>query len=134
MKEDKHHTRITVSSNNINYTGDVGTPTAHLETVKILFNSVLLRKDAKFMSIDIFNFYLITPLEEFEYLRMHMKTIPQEIIKEYDLEKLQHNGWVYIEIRKGAYGLPQAGVLANDLLKERLQKAGYYPTSTMPGL
>ena len=39
-----------------------------------------------------------------------------------------------MEIRKGAYGLPQVGVLANDLLKERLQKAGYYPTSTTPGL
>ena len=59
-----------------------------------------------------------------------MKTTPAEIIKEYGLEELQHNGWEHVEIRKGAYGLPQSGILANDLLKERLQLAGHYPTST----
>ena len=44
MKEDKHRTRITVGGNNIKHAGDVGTPTAHLETAKMLFNSVLSRK------------------------------------------------------------------------------------------
>ena len=86
MKEDKHQTRITVGGNNIKYAEDISTPTAHLETAKMLFNSVLSRKNAKFMSIDISNFYLMTPLDKYEYLRMHMKTISQEIIKEYNLE------------------------------------------------
>ena len=44
MKEDKHQTQITVGSNNIKYAGDVSTPTAHLETTKMLFNSLLSRK------------------------------------------------------------------------------------------
>ena len=134
MKQDKHRTRTTVGGNNVKHAGDVGTPTAHLEIAKMLFNSVLSRKNAKFMSIDISNFYLMTPLDEHEYLRMHVKTIPQEIIEEHNLEQLQNNGWVYVETRKGACGLPQSGLLANDLLKERLQKAGHYPTSTTPGL
>ena len=30
------------------------------------------------------------------------------------------DGWVYIEIRKGMYVLPQAGILKNQLLEERL--------------
>jgi len=60
MKKDTHRTRITVGGNNIKYDGDVGTPTAHLKTAKVLFNSVLSCKDAKFMAIDIANFYLIT--------------------------------------------------------------------------
>jgi len=31
------------------------------------------------------------------------------------------NGHVYMEIRRGMYGLPQAGILANKLLRKRLQ-------------
>jgi hypothetical protein len=31
-----------------------------------------------------------------------------------------------MEIRKGMYGLPQAGILANKLLKKRLAKHGYF--------
>eukprot|EP00957_Ditylum_brightwellii_P110822 8452442-Ditylum_brightwellii.AAC.1 len=37
------------------------------------------------------------------------------------------NGWVYIEIKKGMYGLPQAGILANKLRTARLAEHGYYP-------
>ena len=63
-----------------------------------------------------------------------MKTISEEIIKEHELAKTQHNGWVCAETRKRAYGLPQVGTLSNDLLKERLKVAGCYPTSATPGL
>ncbi|KAL7545763.1 hypothetical protein ACHAWF_009116 [Thalassiosira exigua] len=36
------------------------------------------------------------------------------------------NGYIYMEISKGMYGLPQAGVWANKLLKERLIEHDYY--------
>jgi hypothetical protein len=41
---------------------------------------------------------------------------------------------VYIEIRKGMYGLKQAGLLANQLLQTRLAPFGYYPARHTPGL
>jgi hypothetical protein len=44
------------------------------------------------------------------------------------------DGWVYIEIRKGMYGLKQAGLLANQLLQTRLAPFGYYPARHTPGL
>ena len=44
--------------------------------------------------------------------------IPQEIIEQYNLQKLVHNGYVYIEVRKGMPGLKQAGKTANERLKE----------------
>ena len=40
---------------------------------------------------------------------------------------------VYIEIRKGMYGFPQASMLANKLLKRRLTKHGYYEVCHTPG-
>jgi hypothetical protein len=40
----------------------------------------------------------------------------------------------HIIIQKGMYGLPQAGILAQNLLEERLNKHGYHQSPTTPGL
>ena len=70
-----------------------------------------------------------------EYMKIHTSITPQEIIDEYDLTaKKDDKGWVYIEINKGMYGLPQAGILANKLLAERLAGDGYFQTAHTPGL
>ena len=53
-------------------------------------------------------------------MRMPIKFIPQEFIELYNLNTKVKNGYVYIEIQKGMYGLPQAGILVNKLLKTRL--------------
>jgi hypothetical protein len=47
---------------------------------KILFNSVISTADAHFMTMDISNFYLNTPLKHPEFIRMHINDIPEEII------------------------------------------------------
>ena len=73
-------------------------------------------------------------MERPEYMRMPVKLIPDEIMQAYDLLSLVTDGWVYIKIVKGMYGLPQAGKLANDLLKKRLAMWGYYPVQFTPGL
>ena len=45
-----------------------------------------------------------------------------------------HNGWMYVEIRKGMYGLPQAGLSVQELLKARLTVHGYTQDKLTPGL
>ena len=72
------------------------------------------------MTIDIANFYLMTPMDKHEHLRMNIKTFPDGIMKERKLGKIEHNGCACVEIRKGACGLSKAGILASDLLKERI--------------
>ena len=57
-----------------------------------------------------------------------------EIRIQYNLDALAVNDWVYVEICKGMYGLPQAGRLANQLLKTRLAPHGYYECKHTPGL
>jgi hypothetical protein len=54
-----------------------------------------------------------------------LSSLPQETIEKYDLIELSQDGKVYIEIQKGMYGLPQAGILANELLQRNLAKDGY---------
>ena len=50
------------------------------------------------------------------------------------MEANAHKGFVYLEIRKAIYGLPQAGILANKLLWKRLAPHGYYEVAHTPGL
>jgi hypothetical protein len=86
------------------------------------------------MMMDIKNYYLGTPLPRFEYMKMLLSRFPEEIIQKYNLNSLAVDGWVYIEIRKGIYGLKQPGILANQLLQTRLAPVGYYPARHTPGL
>jgi hypothetical protein len=135
QKTEKERTRLTVGGNLIHYPGDVSTKTAGLTTVKMLLNSVVSTPKAKFMCMDIKNFYLNTPLERFEYMRMNIALLPQEIIDKYNLlDIVDAKGWVYMEIRKGMYGLPQAGLLANQLLQKRMATHGYYQCKHTHGL
>ena len=69
-----------------------------------------------------------------EYSRIKLSNIPQEFIDEYDLTAHNFDGWVYLDILRGCYRLPQAGKLANDIIRIRLNKYGYYEFSTTPGL
>jgi hypothetical protein len=135
QKADPNRARITVAGSRICYPGDVGTPTASLDLVKMMLNSVLSRPGAKFACFDAANFYLQTPeMDRKEYVRIKYADIPQEFRDEYALPAFEHKGWVYFEVVRGAYGLPQSGRLANDLLRKRLNLAGYHEAATTPGL
>jgi hypothetical protein len=134
QKAEKHRVRLTVGGNLINYPHKVSTPTADISTVKCLFNSVVSTLNAIFTGADIKDFYLNTPLEEYEYMRIHADLVPDEIIQQYNLQDKIVNGYVYMEIRKGMYGLPQAGIIAHNQLKEHLSKYGYAPCRYTPGL
>jgi hypothetical protein len=78
--------------------------------------------------------YLKTPLGRFEYMKMPLSLFPQDIIDHYGLNNKVLNCYIYMEICKGMYGLPQAGILANKLLKKRLAIHGYYEQPHTPGL
>ena len=62
-KEDADRTRITIGGNRIICPGDVGTPTASLEPIKLILNSVLSRPGDKFACFDVKHFYLETPMD-----------------------------------------------------------------------
>ena len=51
---------------------------------------------------------------------MHFRDVALEIVKEYNLNNIVHKVWVHEEIRKGSWRLPQANILANELLEKRL--------------
>eukprot|EP00956_Cyclotella_meneghiniana_P027262 scaffold60751_cov36-Cyclotella_meneghiniana.AAC.6 len=134
-KKDPNRIRITLGGNLISYPGDVGTRTADMLTVKLLLNSVISTPNAKFMSLDISNFYLMAPMTRYEYVRMNLDDFPDEIIEEYKLNEIaDKNGCVIAECRKCVYGLPQSGILANKYLEKRLNEYGYHQSNYTNGL
>ncbi len=131
-KANPYRLRWTVSSVKVDYPFDVSTKTADLTTAKILINSVVSIPNAKFMTADLKDFYLGTPMGRYEYIPIWM--LPEAIIDQYNLHPLFHNGNVYVEIRPGMYGLPQAGRIANDQLVAFLKPHGYKPCPLTHGL
>jgi len=133
--EEPNCTRFVAGGDRINNPGKVATPTADMLVVKILFNSVVSTRRVRFMMLDISNFYLMTPLKRPEYIQMKINDLPKEIINEYKLqEKVNRQGMVCIEVTKGMYGLPQAGLLANKLPEQHLDKHGYFQSKLVPRL
>ena len=106
-KSNPNRTRITIGGNFITFPGDVVTPTVYLELAKLVFNSVLSRQGAKFTTFDIYNLYLQTPLDRPEYVRVKLSDIPDGFAQEYNLLAYACDSWIYFEIRRGVYGLPQ---------------------------
>jgi hypothetical protein len=53
-----------MGGNLVNYPDDCGTPTADLLTVKLLLNSIISTPNAKFMIIDLKDFYQLTPMND----------------------------------------------------------------------
>ncbi len=112
--------RFTVGGDRIKYSGEVATPTAEMLVAKMLFNSVISTRGARFMTMDISNFYLMTPLRQPKFIRMKLSNIPDKIIDEYKLrDKTTPSGSIYVVANWGMYGLPQSGLIANELLEKR---------------
>ena len=84
--------------------------------------------------MDIKKIYLNTPMARKEYLRLKISDMPEDVIEHYGLRgKTTADGFVYIAVSKGMYGLPQAGIIAQQLLEERLGKEGYFQSKFTPG-
>ena len=127
-KAETHRTRLTAGGNRINYPGDAGTPTTDMTLFKILLNSIISTKNARCVMVDIKDFYLNTPMAGYEYIKLKLSDIPSEIKREYKIQELASSDeYVYC-------GLPQAGIIAQELLAQRLAKYGYNQSKIVPGL
>jgi len=70
QKANLHRIRITAGGNLINYPGELSTHTANLTTSKLMWNIVLSTEGAKYICLDITNYYLSAPLDQYEYMQM----------------------------------------------------------------
>jgi hypothetical protein len=100
-KDDPNRTHLTVGGNRVNFPGDCLTPTVDMVTFKLNLNSVISTKGARYCTIDLKDFYLMTPMTRSEYMCMKIKDLPEEFITMYNLaNKATSDGYVYIKIQK----------------------------------
>ena len=81
QKDEPNRTRLTVGGNLLVALYDVSTPTVDLITAKLLFNSVISTPGARFVTLDLKNFYLKTPLPQPRYMHMQLSLLPDKIVK-----------------------------------------------------
>jgi hypothetical protein len=78
------------------------------------------------MTVDLKDFFLGTPLEGwYEYICIPVHVIPPHIMELYNRHALVINGFVYAEVRRRMFGLPQAAIIANNQLQKHLAPHGY---------
>jgi hypothetical protein len=134
QKKDPNHLRITVGGNLISYPFELTTQTTNMVLSKLLWNSTISTPGAQFDGADIKNMYLKMPLDRYKYMKMPLTLLPADIIEHYNLHDKALNGYVFMEIQKGMYGLPQDRILASKLLMKRLARHGYHKQPHTPGL
>lgn len=106
------------------YAGDLAAYTASFAKVKLLLNAVV-SEAVKFLTSDITDFYLGTPISSPEFMWIPLKYFSAKLITLYNLISIQHNGMVMMQLDKSIYGLPQAGILSQQRLVEQLSFHGY---------
>ena len=69
------------------YLYDAGSPSTILLETKILINSTISdsHQGARFLTLDIHNFFLCSTMPQPEYMCIHCRYIPPDIIRRYDL-------------------------------------------------
>ncbi len=61
--------------------------------------------------------------------------MPEDVIEHYKLRVIAtQDKYVYCEFQQGMYGLPQAGIITQDILAKRLKEHGYSQSKTTLGL
>ena len=121
--------RGTAGGDRINYNGPTSAQTAAMSTVKIFLHSVV-SEEKQWMTIDIKDYYLGTPLTRPEYIRIPIRMIPHTTMDTHILRPYIDHQSILFEVTKGMYGLPQAGLLAQQRLIAHLAIHGYHETRT----
>ena len=86
------------------------------------------------MNLDIKDFYYGNAMARYEYMKLSLACILEEIINQYSLRTLSSDGWVYLDIRKGMPGVKQASRITNVQLTAHLAHFGFAPVPRTPAL
>ena len=65
--------------------------------MKLLLDSTVSTLNENFMTIDVKDFYLNTPMAQSEYLRLKLSDLLERVVQKYNLEdKATRDGFIYI--------------------------------------
>jgi hypothetical protein len=116
-KAELYRIRMTVGGNKLDAFQDVRSPAVGITDTKLHLNSTTIsdaKHGARYSTGHLKDFFLVSDMDIYQYMRVHRKYVPPAIIDKYNLtsEHFDSKGYVYLEIRKGMYGLKEASILA----------------------
>ncbi len=77
----------------------MATPTTDLLTIKLMLNCIISTPNARWKTLDIKNFYLNTPLKRYEYLKLTLTNLPEDVIQHDELKsKATPEGFIYVKV------------------------------------
>mmetsp|Transcript_1689 Transcript_1689/g.2424 ORF Transcript_1689/g.2424 Transcript_1689/m.2424 type:complete len:185 (-) Transcript_1689:1101-1655(-) len=103
-KSEIYCVRMTIGGDRLHYQDDTTSPAASIIDTKLLLNSVIsdTKLGAKFLTLDVKDYFLQTILKTSEYMRIHPKYFPPDILKLYNIQDLiAADNYVYCKIKKG---------------------------------
>ena len=100
-KDEKHRIRLTVGGDVLPYDDDSASPAASLLESKLLINSTISNASigAKFVTLDIKDFFLQTVMDRPEYMRIHSKYFLQDMRDKCDIDSIIAPMGVYCKIK-----------------------------------
>jgi hypothetical protein len=117
-----NRTRLVAMGNRVHYPFNAGTPTINLLTIKLLINSMISTPGARLFTMDIKNLYLCTPMTRYKCMQLKLSDMPEDVIAHYYLLNIATpDRYVYCKICQGVYRLPQAGIIAQELLAKKAE-------------
>ena len=132
--------RLTLDGSSLTNITDRSSPTADLETIKIMCNHAVSTPGSKIATADCADYYLGSPFPDGrkEYMFLKLSHVPSAIIAKYNLTPFittrGKTEGIYVQVNKGMYGIPDSGRLAKDRLDILLDGAGFYQTPSTPCL
>ena len=111
LKSEPNCVHITVGGDRLTYNSDSGSPAANLLKTKLLINSTIsdASRGARFVSADLKDFFLATPMEGDKFMKVKYKHFPDDIHKRYNLDKKSNKGWTCFHPHQTWNVQPEAG-------------------------
>jgi hypothetical protein len=79
--DEPNRTRLVAGGDRVHYSSNASTSTADLLTVKLLINSTISTAGEKFMTMDIKDFYLNTPMAQYKYMQLKLSNMPTNVME-----------------------------------------------------
>ena len=96
LKTEKYRCCLVVGGDKLMYNSETAAPAANLLEAKLIINSTISTPGAKFITVDIKDFFLSSQMPEVEYIKMNLDEIPQDIISKYNMNNIKDKIITYI--------------------------------------
>ena len=88
LKSESNRCRLVVGGDHLIYDNETAAPAANLLEAKLIFNSTISTSNARFLTMDIEDFFLSSTMPNPEYIRMRISEIQDDIIIKYNMRTI----------------------------------------------